>query len=114
MGENRPFYRPPNQEELEVDKRGNPILCPICQGAGYLGRTGVFEVLLLDDDLRNHIAKGTPLTTIKVEARKKGMLYLQEVALHKVYEGETSINEVLRATRDVASSKGKSKTRTKA
>lgn len=112
MGENRPFYRPPNQEELEVDKQGNPILCSVCQGAGYLGRTGVFEILLLDDDLRDHIAKGTPLPTIKVEARKKGMLYLQEVALHKVYEGETSINEVLRVTRDAASSK--SKTRAKA
>jgi len=112
MGENRPFYRPPNQEELEVDKQGNPILCPICQGAGYLGRTGVFEILLLDDDLRNQIAKGAPLPSVKVEARKKGMLYLQEVALHKVYEGETSINEVLRVTRDAVSSK--SKTRAKA
>jgi len=109
MDQNRPFYRPPNQEELEVDKQGNPILCSICQGAGYLGRTGVFEVLLLDDGLREHIAKGTPLTTFKVEARKKGMLYLQEVALHKVYEGETSINEVLRVTRDAVASKSRSK-----
>jgi len=107
IGENRPFYRPPNQDELEVDKQGNPILCPICQGSGYLGRTGVFEVLILDDDLRALVAKGTALPTLKVEARKKGMLYLQEVALHKVYEGQTSINEVLRVTRDVAGSKTK-------
>jgi general secretion pathway protein E len=100
MDENRPFYRPPNPNEIETDKQGNPILCPMCQGAGYMGRTGVFEVLVVDKDLRGLIAKATPLPTVKVEARKKGMLYLQEVALRKVYEGLTSINEVLRITKE--------------
>lgn len=100
---NRPFYRPPNPNEIEVDKKGNPIVCAVCQGSGYLGRTGVFEILLVDDAVRNHISKGTPLQTIKTEVRKKGMLFLQEVALHKVYEGITSINEVLRVTKDPAS-----------
>ncbi len=100
MGANRPFYRPPTEDEIEVDKQGNPLLCPVCQGTGYIGRTAVIELLLLDDDLRSHVARGTPLPTLKVEARKKGMLYLQEVALHKVYEGQTSINEVLRVTKE--------------
>lgn len=100
LGENRPFYRPPNPNELEVDKQGNPIICSICQGSGYLGRTGVFELLVIDDDLRGLLAKGTPLANVKSEARKRGMLYLQEVALHKVYEGQTSINEVLRVTKE--------------
>ncbi len=100
VGENRPFFRPPNPGEVEVDKHGNPILCAVCQGSGYLGRTGVFELLIVDDDIRAHIARGTSLPTIKAEARKKGMLYLQEVALHKVYEGMTSINEVLRVTKE--------------
>ncbi|MCA9257051.1 MAG: Flp pilus assembly complex ATPase component TadA, partial [Phycisphaerales bacterium] len=98
--QNRPFYRPPNPEEVPVDKHGNPEICPICQGTGYVGRTGVFEILLLDDELRGLIANGTPLQTIKTEARKRGMLNLQEVALHKVFEGHTSINEVLRVTTD--------------
>lgn len=105
--ENRPFYRPPNDNEIEVDKQGNPILCPVCQGSGYIGRTGVFELLILDDALRSLIAKGTALPTLKVEARKRGTLYLQEIALHKVYEGFTSINEVLRVTRDTAAKKAK-------
>lgn len=108
-GENRPFYRPPNEDELEVDKQGNPILCPVCQGSGYIGRTAVIELLLLNDALRELIAKGTPLPTLKVEARKKGMLYLQEVALHKVYEGQTSINEVLRVTQSSDSKKAKAR-----
>lgn len=98
--QNRPFYRPPNPDEIPVDKHGNPEICAICQGTGYVGRTGVFEILFLDDDLRALIAKGTPLQTIKTEARKRGMLNLQEVALHKVFEGHTSINEVLRVTKE--------------
>lgn len=100
LGENRPFYRPPNPNELEVDKQGNPIPCAVCQGSGYLGRSAVFEVLVMNDDLRALLSKGAPVGTIKTEARKKGMLYMQEVALHKVYEGVTSINEVLRVTRE--------------
>lgn len=98
--QNRPFYRPPNPDEVPVDKHGNPELCAICQGTGYVGRTGVFEILVLDDELRDLIAKGTPLQTIKTEARKRGMMNLQEVALHKVFEGHTSINEVLRVTKE--------------
>jgi type II secretory ATPase GspE/PulE/Tfp pilus assembly ATPase PilB-like protein len=99
-GENRPFYRPPNPNEVEVDKQGNPIICPVCQGSGYLGRTGVFELLVVDDDVRAQIASGTSLAAVKTECRKRGMLYLQEIALHKVYDGMTSINEVLRVTKE--------------
>jgi len=106
MDENRPFFRPPNPGELATDKQGAPITCGVCQGSGYVGRTGVFEVLSLDKDLKALIAKGTPLAAVKVEARKKGLLYVQEVALRKVYEGITSINEVLRVTKDEAAPAG--------
>ncbi len=97
---NRPFYRPPNPNEIEVNKQGEQAACPVCQGSGFLGRTGVFEILYIDGELRNLIAKGTPLPTLKVEARKRKMHYLQEVALQKVYDGMTSINEVLRVTKE--------------
>ncbi len=50
--------------------------------------------------MRKLIAAGTSISALKSEARKRGMLYLQEVGLQKVYDGYTSINEVLRATRD--------------
>jgi general secretion pathway protein E len=100
--EDRPFYRPPNPNEVEVDKKGNPIICPVCQGSGYLGRTGVFELLVIDDAVRQQLAKGTPVANIRSEVRKKGMLLLQEAALHKVYDGVTSIAEVLRVTKSDA------------
>jgi type II secretory ATPase GspE/PulE/Tfp pilus assembly ATPase PilB-like protein len=102
-GGNRPFYRPPTPNELEVDKHGNQLICPVCQGSGYLGRTAIFEMMVMDKELRVHLAKGTAPPAFKAEVRKKGMLYLQEVALQKVYDGITSINEVLRVTKDTSS-----------
>lgn len=98
--ENRPFYKPPNPDEIEVDKQGNPILCPACQGSGYIGRTAIIEMFVPDQEIRNMIAQGAPLPGIKAEARKRGMLYLQEVGLHKVYEGQTAIAEILRVTKE--------------
>ncbi len=107
VSENRPFYRPPNPDEIEVDKQGNPMLCPLCQGTGYVGRTAIFELFIPNNDLRALIANGTPLNNIKVEARKRGMLYLQEVGLHKVYEGQTAIAEILRVTKEIEAPRAK-------
>jgi type II secretory ATPase GspE/PulE/Tfp pilus assembly ATPase PilB-like protein len=98
--ENRPFYRPPNPDEIETDRRGNPIVCGVCQGSGYHGRTGLYEVLVIDETIRGLLSQGAPLQTVKAHARKHRMQYLQEAGLRKVYEGVTSINEVLRVTRD--------------
>lgn len=92
------FYRPP--PEGLVDAKGNPIICTNCQGSGYFGRSAVFEVLELDDTIREMIRSGHPINAIKAQARKNGMLYLQESSLHKVITGLTSIAEVLRVMRD--------------
>ena len=92
----RQFYRPP--AEFEYDKRGNPILCEYCQGAGYFGRTAVFETLFVTDTLRDLIRKNAPINTVRAQARKERMMYLQEQALRKVIDGTTSIQEVLRVT----------------
>jgi general secretion pathway protein E len=92
------FFRPPPGGL--VDAKGNPILCSNCQGSGYFGRIGVFELLEIDDGLRELIAKGQPVSAIRAMARKNGMLYLQEVGLQKVMDGVTSMTELLRVMRD--------------
>ncbi len=92
------FYRPPPGGL--VDAKGNPILCTNCQGSGYFGRTGVFELLEIDDGLRDLITKGQPVSAIRAMARKNGMLYLQEVGLQKVMSGVTSMTELLRVMRE--------------
>jgi len=91
------FYRP--RTEPRVDKHGNPIVCPNCQGSGYFGRMAVFELLVITPEVANLIRKGASINEIKAACRKRGMLYLQEEALQRVIEGVTSIQEVIRATR---------------
>lgn len=70
--------------------------CPDCYGMGYRGRTGVFEVLVLDDEARKLLAAGQ-LDQVRAHLRKQRMLWLQEAALNKVVQGVTSITEVQRA-----------------
>jgi type II secretory ATPase GspE/PulE/Tfp pilus assembly ATPase PilB-like protein len=93
------FYRTPRPEEC-TDEKGNPRICPNCQGSGYYQRTGIFEVLGASDTLREQIKAGQPVNMIRATARKANMLYLQEVGLQKVIEGTTSMNEMLRVVRD--------------
>ncbi|QOJ15588.1 MAG: Flp pilus assembly complex ATPase component TadA [Planctomycetia bacterium] len=90
------FYRPP---EPQVDKHGNPIICQNCQGSGYFGRVGVYEVLIVDDALRAVLRAARSITEIEAQIAKSGSAGLQTAALQKVYDGTTSIQEVLRATR---------------
>lgn len=87
------FYRP---VKYQYDKHGRPIVCENCQGTGYVGRTGVFETVMINDDLREALSKSDSLQEIAVRFRRAGMLYLQEQAIRKVAQGTTSVNEVIR------------------
>ncbi len=69
--------------------------CPDCHGIGYRGRTGIFEVMPLDDTARQLITGGDH-DQLRNHLRKQGMVYLQEAALAKVVEGHTDIKEVQR------------------
>lgn len=93
------FYRPPKPEEM-VDEKGNPRVCPNCQNSGYFGRVGLFELLVVDDPMRELIRNGQPVNNIRAQARKGNMLYLQEVGVQKVIKGVTAMNEMLRVLRD--------------
>lgn len=91
------LYRVP---EPVFDKHGNQIVCQACQGTGYVGRTAVFEWLVIDDALRAVIQRATSLNEIQTAAMKRGgAIGLQSQALQKVLEGVTSIQEVVRVTR---------------
>ena len=72
--------------------------CSECSGTGYRGRIGVFELLEIDDDLRQLILKNASSTRIKHLAIEKGMRTLQEDALQKAISGITSLEEVMRVT----------------
>jgi len=91
--------------EVVYDKRGKATTCEDCQGSGFLGRTGVFETVMIDEQLREVIRRSESLSQIGTEFRRAKMLYLQEQALKRVVAGETAINEIVR----IFSSKKKAK-----
>jgi type II secretory ATPase GspE/PulE/Tfp pilus assembly ATPase PilB-like protein len=91
-----PFlYRPRGNAEVDSEDSGTEA-CKNCGATGYHGRTGVFELMVLTDKIREMIRDNPNLTAIRQEAVKGGMKYLQEDGLRQVIEGETSIQELLR------------------
>jgi type IV pilus assembly protein PilB len=70
--------------------------CDYCKYTGYRGRTGIFEVMKIDDEIRNLIVRKASSTEIRETARRKGMKTLLEAGLEKVLEGTTTLEEVIR------------------
>jgi type II secretory ATPase GspE/PulE/Tfp pilus assembly ATPase PilB-like protein len=87
------LYRPGKEV---YDKRGKPSTCDTCQGTGFVGRTGVFETIFLNDELRKAVRTVKQLPELGMQFRRAKMLYLQEQAVRKAIAGTTAINEVLR------------------
>ena len=72
--------------------------CPACLNTGYRGRIGVFELMLMDDSIKNLILKTSDANAIKKMAVKKGMITLRHDGAQKVFDGITTIEEVFRVT----------------
>jgi general secretion pathway protein E len=72
--------------------------CFECRGTGYLGRTGIFEVLPIEDEIKQLIITGASAGEIKRVATEAGMRSLRQSALHKLASGITTFEEVLRVT----------------
>jgi type IV pilus assembly protein PilB len=75
-----------------------PRGCPACGGAGYRGRTGIFEVLKISAAIEDLVMRRTSVAEIRQQAWQDGMRTLREAALAKVLAGETSLAEVLEHT----------------
>ncbi len=72
--------------------------CDYCNNTGYKGRTAIFEAMVLDDELRDLIMKHASAGVLREEARKRGMRTLRETGLLTMYDGVTTIEEVVRET----------------
>ena len=70
--------------------------CDVCRHTGYKGRLGVFELMLINNELRDLIVKRAPLSEIRAAAKANGMKNLKADGLAKVIEGITTIEEVMR------------------
>ena len=72
--------------------------CPECSNTGYRGRIGIYELLNIDDEIRNLILSKTSSHLIKEKARERGMSTLRDDGWKKVREGLTTVSEVVRVT----------------
>ena len=73
--------------------------CQHCKDTGYKGRTAIFELMVINENIRELIYRNAPLSEIRETAIKKnGMITLKEDGLRKINRGETTLEEVVRAT----------------
>ncbi len=91
----RVLYRPPDPGE-NVDTKGEEVVCEHCGGTGYRGRTGVYELLVVSDTIKDLIRENPNMAAIKAEAIKLGWRPLFDDGLRLVMEGTTSVAELLR------------------
>ena len=77
-----------------------PAGCPSCRNNGYHGRIGVYELLVSNDEIRELATQRTPSINIKRAAQAAGMNTLRDDGWQKVLDGVTTIDEVLRVTKE--------------
>lgn len=95
------FYKEwtPPPPEQQVDAKGRPIeiqICQKCHGIGYLGRTGIFELLVINDQIRDTMVKQANADLIRRTAKATGHRGIQEEAILLVAQGVTSLTELQR------------------
>jgi type IV pilus assembly protein PilB len=98
----------PNEEQLmELSMRPSDVAnytftrgkgCETCNKTGYKGRLALYEIMALDDVLRELIMTQASTAVLKMEARKRGMRTLRECGMLSIYDGQTTIDEVVRET----------------
>jgi type IV pilus assembly protein PilB len=85
-------------EEAKTAKIFKGKGCPVCNGTGYKGRAGLYEVMEIDDDIRELILIGASAVELKKKAIERGMITLRRSGLVKVKDGVTTLEEVARET----------------
>ena len=107
---NCPRCREPYEEKPEVLRevgieperlKQHPLMrstgCPECRGVGFRGRSGIYEMLTVDETIRRMIIERAPATAVKQYAQKnQGMVSMLQDGRDKVLQGQTTIQEVLR------------------
>ena len=100
-------YRPTEQQLMELALKpedvGERVFsygkgCDYCKNTGYLGRLGLFETMVMNDTLREMIMQRKSTSELRREAVKNGMRTLREAGLMAIYEGITSLDEVVKET----------------
>jgi len=100
-------YTPSLEQLMELELRPNDVKgrifyygkgCDQCNNTGYRGRQGIYETMLLDDEMRDAIVAHASTQVLRQEAKKRGMRTLRQSGLMAIYDGITTIEEVVRET----------------
>ena len=100
-------YEPSLEQLMELELRPEDVEgrkfwygkgCETCNNTGYKGRQGIYEIMVLDDDMKDKIVAHASTQILRVEAKKRGMRTLRQSGLMAIYDGVTSIEEVVRET----------------
>ena len=89
------------KKELKIKENvliPKPKGCEHCNQTGYKGRTGIYEFVLMDDEMEKFILENPSIAAIKEEARKRGMINMYHDGLIKVLQGITDFEELKRVT----------------
>jgi len=87
-------------QELATKTIYEPGGCDECRGSGFKGRTGIYEILIVDDHIRPFIINRAAASEIKREALKHGLHTLRDDGWRKVLEGVTTVEEILRVSEE--------------
>lgn len=100
-------YVPTEEQLMEMNLRSEEIGdrvffygkgCDYCNNTGYRGRLGIYEIMVIDDNMRELIMRRASTSVLRREAIKRGMRTLRDAGLMAIYEGITSLDEVVRET----------------
>jgi type IV pilus assembly protein PilB len=103
----RDDFTPTAEQLLELQLRPEDVQgrrfyfgkgCDFCNGTGYRGRIGVFESMVFNDDIRELVMKGASTSLLREAAQRNGMRTLRESGVFLIYDGITTIEEIVRAT----------------
>jgi len=72
--------------------------CDVCNNTGYKGRVGLFELMVMNDELRDMIIRNAATDELREAARRNGMVSLRDAGMNLAYEGGTTLDEVVRET----------------
>ncbi len=86
------------REELGDRKFYRGAGCSSCHNTGFKGRIGLFELMIIDDELRDLILDNASADILRERAKSKGMRVLRDAGIQFAFEGKTSIEEVIRET----------------
>jgi type IV pilus assembly protein PilB len=88
-------YTPEEAKTVKI-KKGKG--CGVCNNTGYKGRTGLYEVMEVDDEIKELVLVGASALELKKKAIERGMITLRRSGLIKVAAGQTTLEEVARET----------------